>query len=338
MHYNIFCIMKKKSLVFLFVPTLLLQPTAVLSESDIPEQPRSLEDRVQEILDYYYMSEDNVSISYYNTVSRETYHFHDERYMFAASTYKLPLNMYYYMKQNAGELNDDSMINGYRLADAHYLSIVNSDNDASEALMNGLGTYKQYKDLMMTTFGDDYYRDLNNVDPALYRDNDYPAGYLMNVLQYLYEHQSDFQQLLEYMSSPDQINGVARTIPEDIKIYQKQGWYTNVNTVAEIVMAEQPYLAVIMIDDPSGNSINALANLNSTIYSYTKETTAYMNALQPQNHRNTDVFESKTDGMTRLHTQKDPFKITVFYGTLVLLCIDIYLTIRSIRSQKRGSI
>lgn len=325
--------MMKKYLNVMLLSSLLVIPVPVHAEEPL-EKPRSLDDRVHEVLDHYCMSDDTVAISYYNTVSRETYKLNDDTYMFAASTYKLPLNMYYYMKQNAGELNDDSMINGYRLADAHYLSIVNSDNDSSEALMNGLGSYKTYKDLMMTTFGDDYYRDISHADPILYQDNDYPAGFLMNLLQYLYTHQADFPELLGYMSSPDQINAVAKTIPEEITVYQKQGWYTNVNTVAEIVMADQPYLAVILIDDPNGNSVNALANLNSTIYAYAQEAAAYMRSVVPGTKaRKPSVKTSKTEGMTRLHIQIDLFKILVFYGTIVLLLVDIVLVIRSIRNQ-----
>ena len=143
--------------------------------------------------------------------------------MFAASTYKLPLNMYYYLQENAGNIDPNEAIGMYTLSQAHYLSIVESDNPSSETLMYALGSYDQYKDLMFETFGSQKYQEEGGIDPITYQDNDYPADFLMDVLQYLYNNQDQFQQLLSYMSDPDQSNGFDNDLTQQTAVYQKQG-------------------------------------------------------------------------------------------------------------------
>lgn len=271
-------IFSKMILAFLLLPAAVYADDGTASPSPTPEvsapsAPESLDSRIKKIVSYYGLGEGSLSVAYNNMTTGEYYGYNEKTYMFAASTYKLPLNMYYYMMENSGEIDPHADVGGYDLSDAHYLSIVNSDNSASEAMMNALGSYRHYKDLMFQTFGDSYYS--ANIDPVVYEDNDYPAGFLMNVLQYLYNHQEDFQEMLSYMSSPDQINAVDNTLRSQVTVYQKQGWYNEVNTVTEIVMAEQPYLAVIMVDDYSYQGPSVLSDVNTAIYEYTQEYTEY---------------------------------------------------------------
>lgn len=285
--YNYFVpFMKKNILSKMILASLLFQSTTVsafaadessspspTAEISAPEAPESLDSRINKIAAYYGLGEGSLSVAYNNMVTGEYYGYNEKTYMFAASTYKLPLNMYYYMKENSGEIDPDANVGGYVLSDAHYLSIVNSDNAASEAMILDLGSYRHYKDLMFQTFGDSYYS--SNINEITYEENYYPAGFLMNVLQYLYNHQADFQEMLSYMSSPDQINAVDNTLRSEVTVYQKQGWYNEVNTLTEIVMAEQPYLAVIMVDDESYQGPSVLSDVNTAIYEYSKEYTEY---------------------------------------------------------------
>ncbi len=189
----------------------------------------SLDARVQQFVDEYDLDEDSFSLAYYNTASGESWQYNGDTYMFAASTYKLPLNMYYYLQENAGNIDPNEAIGMYTLSQAHYLSIVQSDNPSSETLMYALGSYDQYKDLMFETFGSQKYQEDGGIDPITYQDNDYPADFLMDVLQYLYNNQDQFQQLLSYMSDPDQSNGFDNDLTQQTTVYQKQGWYDYVN-------------------------------------------------------------------------------------------------------------
>ena len=72
------------------------------------------------------LTEDNFAISYYDTVTGESYDWNETHMMIAGSTFKLPLNLYYYELENAGEIAPDALITqgGATLDWCHYLSIV----------------------------------------------------------------------------------------------------------------------------------------------------------------------------------------------------------------------
>ena len=52
----------------------------------------SLADTISQLQAQYGLTAENFSICYYNTVTKERYSFSADRWMIAASTYKLPLN------------------------------------------------------------------------------------------------------------------------------------------------------------------------------------------------------------------------------------------------------
>ncbi|MEE8809477.1 serine hydrolase [Lactimicrobium sp.] len=273
--------MKKKLLNILCVLSLpgAIVPTPAKAEDSVSFV--SLDARIQQFLDEYDLDEDSFSLAYYNTVSNESWQYNGDTYMFAASTYKLPLNMYYYLQENAGNIDPDEAIGMYTLSQAHYLSIVQSDNPSSETMMYALGSYDQYKDLMFETFGSEKYQEEGGIDPITYQDNDYPADFLMDVLQYLYNNQDQFQELLSYMSDPEQNNGFDNDLAQMTAVYQKQGWYDYVNDVAEIVMSDQPYLAVIMVDvEGRYDSAEICEAANDLLYQYNQDCIANDAAVQ----------------------------------------------------------
>lgn len=50
----------------------------------------------------YGLNEQNFSLCYYDTVTGEEYRYNDGCFMVAASTFKLPLNLYYYELEQSG--------------------------------------------------------------------------------------------------------------------------------------------------------------------------------------------------------------------------------------------
>ncbi len=92
----------------------LLQTAApVLAAEDYPA-PDVSGKTVEELIDAFRaehdLTEDNFELSYYNTVTGESYDFNETKMLYGASTYKLPLNLYYYDMQLAGEITGDTMI------------------------------------------------------------------------------------------------------------------------------------------------------------------------------------------------------------------------------------
>ena len=57
----------------------------------------------------YHLDETNFAVSYYNTVTGEEYNWNETAMFTAASTFKLPLNLYYYELQNEGKISGDTV-------------------------------------------------------------------------------------------------------------------------------------------------------------------------------------------------------------------------------------
>ena len=84
-----------------------------------PEEPAdstTIEAVVQELMAQYDLNETNFSLCYYNTVTGESYEYNPDAWMVAASTYKLPLNLYYYEQEAAGLIDPASYISGVVLS------------------------------------------------------------------------------------------------------------------------------------------------------------------------------------------------------------------------------
>src|SRR5699024_2372353 len=86
--------------LFLLLTTLILPAAAY----EIPEDfsVLTLEDVMADFMADWGLNSENFAVSYYNTVTGESYAFNDTHMMVAASTFKLPLNLYYYDLEHAG--------------------------------------------------------------------------------------------------------------------------------------------------------------------------------------------------------------------------------------------
>ena len=73
---------------------------------------KSLEQVMDEFLTAHNISEYTAAIGYYNTVTGEEYYYNADRYMDAASMYKVPLNMVVAERVAKGELDPDGEIAG----------------------------------------------------------------------------------------------------------------------------------------------------------------------------------------------------------------------------------
>ena len=231
------------------------------------DEPEPLSDQIQAFVNENGLDSSSFALLYYNTETGESYEYNPDTALFCASIYKLPLNMLYYDKERSGELSQNMSILGYDLADAHYQSIVQSNNDVSDAMIYAIGTYQDFKRNVCASYGGERYGNADAMDPIIYQENDFPAGLMMSVVKYLWDHQSDYSDLLSLMSAEDQRNGFEQNIPDSVTVYQKQGWYPQTNTVCEIVMEEEPYLCVIMVNNRDDSS-DIILGANALVYAY----------------------------------------------------------------------
>ena len=97
--------MRKLLILCLIVAVLCISAAAY--EAPVDFTGITLEEAVADLMEYYQLSENNFSMSYYNTVTGESYDFNENKFSIAASTYKLPLNMCFYEMEQAGKIVSD---------------------------------------------------------------------------------------------------------------------------------------------------------------------------------------------------------------------------------------
>ena len=223
------------------------------------------------------LTESNFAVSYYDTVTGESYDWNETHMMVAASTFKLPLNLYYYEKENAGELEPDTLITqgGATLDLCHYLSIVESNNEISHALLYRIGTFPEYKQAMRKffTMTDD------EIDPKYYQNNYYCTRMMMDTLKYLYERQDEFPELIDYMKQSNPQNGYFRAKVTEMDVAHKYGSFEGAENDVGIFYAEHPFLLAVYTQSVGETVVQDAARLAAD---YNAQQTALCKQLELQ--------------------------------------------------------
>lgn len=233
----------------------------------------SLADTISQLQAQYGLTAENFSICYYNTVTKERYSFSADRWMIAASTYKLPLNLYYYEQEATGAIDPDTWIAGRQLSEIHYESIVNSNNDLSEALIYHLGTFRQYKERMFASFS---HLAPEEIADIAWTGNYYTTGFLCDTLQYLYENADRFPQLLTYLKEA-QPEAYFKKYVTQYPIAHKYGSFDGAENDVGIVYTEEPYLLAVYTYGLSDGE-EVVARVNEAVCRYNTEKAARANA------------------------------------------------------------
>ena len=239
----------KKLLCALLAALLFASPALAAEDSSSPvpaEAPsESLADRFDAFRAQYGLDETNFAVSYYDTVTGEEYNWNETAMFTAGSTFKLPLNLYYYELQNEGEISGDTILTegGATLDRCHYLSLVESNNELSIAMLYRIGTFRVYKEAMRRffTMTDD------EIDPKYYQDNYYCTRMMMDALKYLYVHSDEFPEMLDYMtqSLPRDAYFLHYLSPDEVTIAHKYGTFEGAENDTGIFYTEQPFLLAV---------------------------------------------------------------------------------------------
>lgn len=241
------------------------------------EEPETLEHIISDFMSTNGLSEKNFSMSYYNTVTGESYAFNDTKFAIAASTYKLPLNMYFYEMQQEGLITGDTVIpgTGKTLDTCHRMSIVDSNNEVSETMMYYWGDHTAYKNHMRKYFT----MTDEEIDPLYYQGNFYCVRMMMDTLKYLYAHSEDFEELLGYMkiAAPD---AYFKLGVQDYEVAHKYGevqWFMNDTA---IIYTPQPFLLAVYTQNVCSQQV--LADLARLLTDYTVEQGKRMEEAVPE--------------------------------------------------------
>lgn len=220
-----------------------------------------------------------IAVSYYNFVTKESFFIHPDQWMIAGSTYKLPLNMYYYELENAGKISQSSKLlyreesfeeNGpigdylYKpgdeisISELQYYSIVYSDNTASRILFDGLGGWGPYREAIKK------YSSLTAYPDAFYANN-FSVRYMNDVLIYLYQHYNSFPELRDRMFGVAPGLMLKRYV--NVPIMQKDGCYGSAYNTAGLVFGDKPY-AVAVYTSLGEAGPNIIGEINLLLYQY----------------------------------------------------------------------
>ena len=222
----------------------LASPALAAADPASAEADDSLAARFEAFREEYGLDETNFAVSYYDTVTGEEYNWNETTMMVAASTFKLPLNLYYYELQNEGAISGDTVITegGATLDRCHYLSLVESNNELSIAMLYRIGDFRTYKETMRRyfTMTDD------EIDPKYYQDNYYCTRMMMDALKYLYAHADEFPEMLDYMEqSLPRDAYFLHDLADEVTIAHKYGSFEGAENDTGIFYTEEPFLLAV---------------------------------------------------------------------------------------------
>lgn len=208
--------------------------------------------------------------------------YNEETWMTAGSTIKVPLAMSYYDKITSGELTLDTELlydnecyeegdglTAYTYKVGDYIPInfllkqmiVNSDNTATNILINKLG-YSNYR-MEVAKFASSI-----EFPENFYSENITSAKYGYEVISYLYNHQSDYIELIDDMKNSSYGEYLKKYI--DLSdIAHKYGSYNGYVHDYGIVYGEKEYIIGIFTKNVT-NASEVIGLMSQEIYSITE--------------------------------------------------------------------
>jgi len=204
----------------------------------------------------------------------------------AASTFKIPLNMYVYKKIRDGKINPEDTIEytesdyeegagiirynetfgrNYTIKELQRLSIVYSDNVAVNMLLRHIGR-KSVKNYMRELGGQIVDDNKNTSCP------EDMALYLKKVYEIYKKKDRYANEFMINMIETNFHDRLPALLPEGVDVAHKTGNLIGVVHDVGIVFAKRPYIIVVMskgvISDEAAN--NAIANISKKIYDFVK--------------------------------------------------------------------
>ena len=238
----------------------------------------TLEYLIDSYLEDKNINKNKIAIYVHNFETNETYSLNSNKEFIAASTYKLPLAMYFYEMVANNEISLNKMLTSaardYEPGGATYnlplggqlsvetllhRSIQDSDNTASKMLYRYLGGWVDYKKKIAkyTThdLSQSYYTRLNMQT----------AQYLSDCLDYIYDHQDIYQTLIKDMRKAQPKNYLNSKINE-IAV-QKYGYFESVRNSAGIVFEGSPY-SIVVLTEMGDYGESVMGEINRICYEY----------------------------------------------------------------------
>lgn len=228
-------------LASLLIAALLLLPCSARADGAADE----LEAAVGALFEEYDLSERNFALGF-RALSDGTEYWHNADKLFeTASLYKLPLNMYFYELEAAGEMASDESIYGVPLDYCHEQSLVYSNNELSQLMVDWIGSYRQFKEI---AFG---YTGLDESERGFdyYASGGFTARMMVGMLQTLWDDPETFGQEIDYLKEANP-GEYLESGECGLEIAQKYGYehYDGILNIciAGIVYTDEPFLITVL--------------------------------------------------------------------------------------------
>ncbi|MDP4093524.1 MAG: serine hydrolase [Bacillota bacterium] len=222
-------------------------------------------------------------IYYYNLISGEEFGINEDTQFDAASTTKVPLNLYLYQKIKSGDVNEDDKLaytreddatgtgdiqyqkfgTEYSVKELSKLSITASDNVAANMLFRLLGR-DNVKDYMRQV-GGKVVDDEDNISSP--KD----LGLYMKLVYDFYLNEGSLgEELMDNFLKTEFNDRIPALLPDTVKVAHKIGTQIRVFNDVAIIFTDTPYVLAVMsdqIDEDQG--ANVIAAISKKIYDFT---------------------------------------------------------------------
>lgn len=247
---------------------------------EVREASTELIDSINAYLNENGIDQSQIAICIRSLDKQEDYNINGDTEFIAASVYKLPLAVLWYEKVNNGEVSlQDTLVydasyyeagpgvaSDYAAGSNIPLSelldslILKSDNTAGHILFENLGGWANFKQEITkyTT---------REMDAEFFSyENVLTANYTADVLQYIYDHQENFETLISNMRQSRDNDYLDLKI--DTNVAQKYGSYSYYENAAGFVdSAKIPY-SISVFTTLGSNGVQVIGDLNEIAYNY----------------------------------------------------------------------
>lgn len=162
------------------------------------EKQDSWDDIIEKLFEKYGIEEgqENLALSYYNTVTGETHYYNEDKYFVTASLFKVPLCMLVAEQVADGKITMDEQIYNSSFEYLEFRALAHSDNEAALMLENYLGGYLKFRDLQVKYMGSDPKDDIGD---ATYYESYNTAKQITNCLKILQADPEQYPGVIENM-------------------------------------------------------------------------------------------------------------------------------------------
>lgn len=206
-----------------------------------------LTSKVESFLNEWDIDPQQISVGYCYTATGDSWYYNGEEWFYPASMYKVPLMMLVAEKEYAGELSQDTEIQGESLGRIEELILTYSNNDWAHVIREYMG-------------GDDVWRE-DAKKFAQLEDEDYDPDYLdycyfnniymTQVMKTLYDGQDRFPNVIDCLLVAEPGEYYKATLEDKYEIAQKYGSFEDsrgekFNHCSAIIYTPNPCIVTVM--------------------------------------------------------------------------------------------